>query len=702
MNRQARRLLKSARNRKSDKLGGGAFDTIDNMMGEAVALHREGKLNEALCRYREILELYPDHPDALNNGGLIVSQTGDTAEGLKFLRAVVEATPDNAKAHNNLGYALEIAGSFEESESAFRRAIDDDPDLVEAHINLANLLMRVGRPAEAVESLRCALSLSPDNKVAHNGIGNALKSLGQPDAAMKHLRKAIEIDPDFAEALNNTAILLHEQGHLREAVETFRKAVAAQPSLANLHYNLGCALTEFGESDAAIVSFRDCLGANPNHANACLNLSNLLLNEGRLREAVPTLKLAATQCPSDPAVLANLANLLSDGDDLVEALETALGAFHADPNSAGAKCSVAKALIEQGLYTEALSFFEDLPPAASEHDVVAHGWLYDSLLRHEHSQAARPLLDRLLSDAPLTPKQRHDLLVKKAIDAWLSGDLARCQAAVADAAAVSGKAGMGAIYKNALVFERYVLALLEYREQHPEHYADGAREALHVIGESHCLSPHGTIADIEGAPYRFVGHMILGCKAWHLADPTANFYQRAFKAIIRGLPDNSNVLVAIGEIDCRPNEGIYPLHIKTRIDVAELIDSTVTGFVDFVTQSAAGKNLHLNFCGIPAPHRDRFPRLPLPEAGVRDYLDVVAGFSRKLDRTSTDRGCGFLDLYKMTVGDGGTTDGRYHIDDTHLLPRALHQYIVEQPEEPAQTPARPVEAGSGPATTLHG
>ncbi len=79
MNRKARRLLKSARNRTSGRLGAGAFDTVDEITVEAVALHREGKLDEALCRYREILELYPDHPDALSNAGLIVSQTAGYA-----------------------------------------------------------------------------------------------------------------------------------------------------------------------------------------------------------------------------------------------------------------------------------------------------------------------------------------------------------------------------------------------------------------------------------------------------------------------------------------------------------------------------------------------------------------------------------------------------------------------------------------------
>lgn len=687
MNRKARRLLKSTRKRKSDRLGGGAFETIDVLMGEAVALNREGRLDEALCRYREILELYPDHPDALNNVSLIVGQTGDSDQALKFIRAAVKATPDKAEAHNNLGYALDIAGSLEEAESSFRRAIDIAPNLVEAHINLANLLMKVGRPAEAVESLRCALSLSPDNKAAHNGIGNALKSLGRHDAAMKHLRKAIEIDPGFAEALNNMAILLHEQGHLCEAIEAFRKAVAIKPALANSHYNLGCALTELGESEAAIDSFRDCLQFAPNHANACLNMSNLLLDEGRLHEAVPTFKQAATQFPSEPTVLAILANLLSDGDDLGDALESALRACHVDPNSSVAKCSVAKTLIEQGRHTEAASFYEDLPPAANEHDVVAHIWLYSSLLRQGHLQEARSVLGCLLEDAPLVPKQRQDLLVKKAIDAWLSGDLIGCRAAVTDAATVSEKAGILSVNNHALAFERFIRLLLEYREHHPELYADDTCEELHVIGESHCLSPHGTIAVVEGVSYRFVGHMILGCKAWHLADPRANYFQRAFKAIVRGLPDNANVLVTIGEIDCRPNEGIYPLHKKRRIDAAELIDNTVTGFVDFVTESAAGKNLQMNFCGVPAPHRDRFSRLPLPESEVFDYLDVVAGFSRKLDRTSTDRGCGFLDLYKMTVGDDGTSDGRFHIDDTHLLPQAFHHCITEQSPIPDQASA---------------
>lgn len=676
MNRAARRLLKSARKRRSDGLSGRALATVDSMMHAAAALHRDGAIDAALRGYGEILELYPDHPDALSNRGLISVQTGAVAEGLDSLRAAVAKAPDNAKAHNNLGYALESVGALEEAEPALRRALEIDPGLADGHINLGNVLKKAGRFEEAVESYRHALSLSPGHAIVHNNMGNALMLLGRTDDAMEQLRTAVEIDPNLAEAVNNIGIVHQDRGDLDHAVAAFRDAVAIDPLLANAHYNLGCALTEAGDSEGAMHAFRDCLEANPHHANACLNLSKLLLDEGRLREAVPTLRKAAEQCPSNPAVLGILANLLADGDGLDEALSFALDALRADPHSSYALCGLAKTLIEMGRHADASAIYADLPPPRTEHDVAALGWLCDGLRRHQRSHDGARVLDHLLENAPLTPQQRHGRLVDKAVDAWLAGDTAGCRAAAAAAAELSGEIGARAVDRHALVFERYVLALLDYRERHPELYPAGACDELHVIGESHCMAPHGTTVEIGGVPFRMSGHMILGCKAWHLADPTPNYFQRAFRAIAGGLWDEANVLVAFGEIDCRPNEGIYPLHKKKGVEAAELIDATVTGFVDFVVGAAAERNLHVNFCGVPAPHRERFARLPLPAEETAAYVGVIARFNAALERAASDRGLGFVDLYGMSAGDDGIADGRFHIDDTHLLPAALHQAIA--------------------------
>ena len=50
--------------------------------------------------------------------------------------------------------------------------------------------------------------------------------------------------------------------------------------------------------------------------------------------------------------------------------------------------------------------------------------------------------------------------------------------------------------------------------------------------------------------------LIMGCKQWHLGNPNKNQYQRKFEIIFDDIPKNSHILLTIGEIDCRINDGI--------------------------------------------------------------------------------------------------------------------------------------------------
>ena len=84
----------------------------------------------------------------------------------------------------------------------------------------------------------------------------------------------------------------------------------------------------------------------------------------------------------------------------------------------------------------------------------------------------------------------------------------------------------------------------------------------------------------------------------------------------------------------------------------------------------------MNLCGVPAPDRARSDMSPMTDQRMAAYLDVVARFNGALEAAAARRGCGFIDLYSLTVGDGGTADGSHHIDHTHLLPTALHQAIA--------------------------
>jgi len=424
------------------------------------------------------------------------------------------------------------------------------------------------------------------------------------------------------------------------------------------------------------VAYGQCLDANPNHANACVNWSKLLLDEGRLREAEGKLGQAAENNPTNPIVLGIYASLLCDGDNLDLALSTGMKAYLIYDASATAVCAMSKAFVEKGLYADAASVYDKLPAPVSEHDVVAHGWLVESLLRHQQRPAARSQTDRILDHADLTARQRHGHLVTNAIHCWLDNDVEGCDGFIAQALAMSAEVGSRNLDRNLHVYEIYLKTLLEYRRQHPELYAAEAAEPLHVIGESHSLSPHGSTVDIGSARFRLQGHMILGCKAWHLADPAVNHYQRAFWAVVSGLPDGANVLTAIGEIDCRSNEGFYPLHLKRGGDVADIINATADGFVGFVAAVGDKQGLNMNLGGVPAPNLARSSETLKSGEQTAAYLDVVARFNGALEAAAARHGCGFIDLYGLTAGEGGTSNGTLHIDDTHLLPAAIHQAIA--------------------------
>ena len=641
-------------------------------------------MDNAFKRYEEILELFPDHPTALGNSATILSLFGHYDRGVERARAAVAREPDSAAAHSNLGMALETGGLLEEAERVLRRAIALDPSIAEAHVNLGNALQKTGRHGDAAACYRAALDRDPRAAVTHNNLGNALMALGEHEAAMESFRQALAIDSGFAEAHGNVGILQLLSGVADTAVESFQTAIAINPHFANAHYNLGVAYTRIGDTEGAIAAYRGCLEANPAHAEACLNFSKLLLDEGRLREAVPTLRRAAGQNLTNPMVLAMLATLLADGADLDEALSMGIKAYLLDDTSAPAICSLSKALVEKGSYGEAAAVYDKLPAPVTEHDVVAHGWLCESLIRHQQAASVLPLIDRLLSGGSLTLGQRHRYVVTKAIQAWLSGDIENCAVLAAEAAALAEQAGERAVLTNPLVYQRYLGALLDYRRIRPELYADdGTADVLHVIGESHSLSLHGSAIDIGGTRFRFESHMIVGCKAWHLADPTVNYFQRAYWAIVNALPEGANLLVTIGEIDCRYNEGIYPLHRKTGTSVRRIVDDTVGGFVEFTMALAAKKGQQLNLCGVPAPLRAYVGRTSLAADERACFVDVARRFNDRLEARAAERGVGFADLYRLTAEADGMAGGRHHVDDIHLVPAAYHEAIANDANTPA-------------------
>ena len=67
--------------------------TIQQALKQGVALHKEGKLQEAERSYRSILQTQPTHPDANHNLGILAVSVNKAAAALPLFKTAVEVNP---------------------------------------------------------------------------------------------------------------------------------------------------------------------------------------------------------------------------------------------------------------------------------------------------------------------------------------------------------------------------------------------------------------------------------------------------------------------------------------------------------------------------------------------------------------------------------------------------------------------------------
>lgn len=179
---------------------------------QALRLHQQGRVADAVPFYRRALALEDDLSAAWSNLGLALLGLGDAAQGLSCQRQALCLQPDNAEAQTNLGMTLYAAGHVAEAENAFRAALRLDPGHANATLNLGAARQLANCPAEAEALVRRALELGVDPVRGHANLALILLEQARPAEAEASCRAALALDAGSAEARTNLALALLMQG----------------------------------------------------------------------------------------------------------------------------------------------------------------------------------------------------------------------------------------------------------------------------------------------------------------------------------------------------------------------------------------------------------------------------------------------------------------------------------------------------------
>ena len=87
---------------------------------------------------------------------------------------------------------------------------------------------------------------------------------------------------------------------------------------------------------------------------------------------------------------------------------------------------------------------------------------------------------------------------------------------------------------------------------------------------------------------------------WQLGNPNKNKYKSQFEDIFSSIPKSSEVLLTIGEIDCRLDSGIIK-HSKKYPgkDIQVIISSTVGNYLDYIHQNNFDYKHKIIIQGVP-------------------------------------------------------------------------------------------------------
>ncbi len=400
--------------------------TIEQLLRQGIAAHREGKLQDAERSYRAILQSQPLHPDANHNLGLLAVAVNKTADALPLFKIALDSNSkieqfwisyiDALMKENKLELAKQVINEARklelprerldllEEQLKFHRQKNKSKltpknkglTFTEKRKKLAEakkrkkkkrfgnglnppeaelndlLILHQSRRYDDAKSLAVSLTERfPKHPFPWKVLGSLFGQSGRHVEALPANEKAVELSPRDPEAFNNLGNTLTELGNLEEAAAIFRQAINLKPEYIEAHSNLGVTLKELGRLEEAEASYRQATALKPDYAEAHANLGVILKELNRLDEAEASYREAIALKPAYAEAHNNLGNTLQEIGRLDEAEASYNQAIALKPDYAQALQNRGLLLLEKKNYESALKDFEQSKTEASNGQALA-------------------------------------------------------------------------------------------------------------------------------------------------------------------------------------------------------------------------------------------------------------------------------------------------------------------------------------------
>lgn len=286
------------------------------------AYFQEGKYQEALIEYKNVVQIDPKDADAhyqlalihMKLGGLSdlqaafgeLTKTVDLDPSLQdaqlklgefYLAAknpekarkqadiVLASAPQDPKGHLLRGRSLVVEQEFEQGIQEFKKSIELDPDNVQTYIDLARAYVGMKQPLAADEAIRNGLARHPNSPELLLALGDLYLVRGEKAKAEAQYQKALKTDPDNNALYVKLAQYYQVIQEWGKAESVYQDLARRKPDSDGPHIQLGDFYTFTGQPDKARTSYQQALAINPRSTVALEKLIAHDLDTGKHEEA---------------------------------------------------------------------------------------------------------------------------------------------------------------------------------------------------------------------------------------------------------------------------------------------------------------------------------------------------------------------------------------------------------------------------------
>ncbi|MBN1788932.1 MAG: tetratricopeptide repeat protein [Bacteroidales bacterium] len=208
---------------------------INTLLAEADGFINENKLNDALVKVQDVIEMAPSNIPALQKRINIYFLMNNEKESVRYVDEAIRKYPEVGEFHY-------LRGIINNERGKYIRALDDFNQAINLHSSGNLFRYYLGR-------------------------GVSHMNLLEYDQALADFTASIEQNDTVASAYHSRAMLNYEMKDYSAAVEDFLKALTYSEGNSALYFNLGMSYYRLNEKEKACPYFhKSCTMGN---TNAC-------------------------------------------------------------------------------------------------------------------------------------------------------------------------------------------------------------------------------------------------------------------------------------------------------------------------------------------------------------------------------------------------------------------------------------------------